>query len=87
MSLFDYNQILEDAKELNVYLSENVSSFNDQAGSWTAELLVTFENLQLTAEKFQKQLENIFIQHETTERNALLKEVLKRKTEKGSKNF
>ena len=74
LSLFDYKQIIEDAKELNISLSENVSSFSDQSASWVAELLVTFENLQLTAEKFQKQLEKIFIQHETTEENELLKE-------------
>jgi hypothetical protein len=74
LSLFDYNQIIEDSKELNTYLSENNSSFNEQASNWMREFLRELETLQLTAEKFQGQLRKVFDQQEVPEANELLRE-------------
>ncbi len=72
LSLFDYKQIMDNAKELNIYLTDNGSSFNDQAISWMIELFKALEILQLTAEKFQGQLGKIFIQEEIPEVNERL---------------
>ena len=77
LSLFDYKQSIEDAKELNVYIIENSSSFNDQAASWMFDLLRSLEELQLTAEKFQGQLGKIFNHNEIPETNELLQERIK----------
>jgi hypothetical protein len=74
LSLFDYKQVIEDSKELNTYLSENNSSFNEQASNWMGEFLRELETLQLTAEKFQGQLRKVFDQHEVPETNELLRE-------------
>ena len=73
LSLFDYKQVIEDAKELNMYLKDNISSFNDQAPHWMGEFLTGIEKLQLTAEKFQGQIEKIFDHEEIPETNELLK--------------
>jgi hypothetical protein len=74
LSLFDYKQVIEDSKELNTYLSENISSFNEQASTWICKFLNELEHLQLTAEKFQGQLRKIFDQLEASETNELLRE-------------
>ena len=74
LSLFDYKQIIEDAKELNLYLTENSSSFNERAKGWMTELLKALETLQVTAEKFQGQLGKIFNQQEIPEANEMLQE-------------
>src|SRR6188768_1852954 len=39
LSLFDYKQIFEDAKELNQYLLENRSSLNEESEKWLDEFL------------------------------------------------
>lgn len=74
LSLFDYKKIIEDAKELNVYLVDSGSSFNDQAEGWMTELLKSLETLHLTAEKFQGHLAKMFNQQEIPEANDLLQE-------------
>ena len=74
LSLFDYKQVIEDSKELSTYLSENHSSFNEQASNWIGEFLHELETLQLTAEKFQGQLRKVFDQQEVPETNELLRE-------------
>jgi hypothetical protein len=74
LSLFDYQQIIEDTKELNAYLTDNGSSFNVQATGWMTQLIRALEILQLTAEKFQGQLGKIFNQKEISEAKELLQE-------------
>jgi len=74
LSLFDYKQIFEDAKELNQYLSENRSSFNEESEKWLDELLNEIIKLEGTAGKFQNQLRSIFNREENADTNELLKE-------------
>jgi hypothetical protein len=74
LSLFDYKQIFEDAKELNQYLSENRSSFNEGSEKWLDELLNEINRLEGTAEKFQNHLRSIFNREENADTNELLKE-------------
>jgi hypothetical protein len=74
LSLFDYKQIFEDAKELNQYLLENRSSFNGELEKWLDELLNEINKLEGTAEKFQNQLRSIFNREENVDTSELLKE-------------
>jgi ATP-dependent exoDNAse (exonuclease V) alpha subunit len=53
LSLFDYKQIFEDAKEFNQYLFENRSSFNEGSEKWLDDFLNEIIKLEGTAEKFQ----------------------------------
>ena len=74
LSLFDYQQLVEDAKELNQYLLENRSSFNEQSEKWIAGFLDEIIKLETTAERFQNQLRSIFNREEDADTNELLKE-------------
>ena len=74
LSLFDYKQIFDDTKELDQYLSENKSSFNEESENWIDEFLNETIKLQATAEKFQNQLRSIFNREENPDTNELLKE-------------
>ena len=74
LSLFDYKQIFEDAKELNQYLLENGSSFNEESEKWFGGFLDEIIKLDGTAEKFQNQLRSIFNREENADTNELLKE-------------
>jgi len=74
LSLFDYKQIFEDAKELNQYLSENTSSFNEGCEKWSNGFLDEIIKLEGTAEKFQNQLRSIFNREENGDTSELLKE-------------
>jgi len=74
LSLFDYKQIFEDAKELNQYLLENGSSFNEESEKWVNEFLDEIIKLEGIAEKFQNQLRSIFNREENADTNELLKE-------------
>ena len=73
-SLFGYKQVLEDAKELNRYLSENGSSFNKESENWLDEVLNEISKLDGIAEKFQNQLRSIFRREENADTNKLAKE-------------
>jgi len=83
LSLFDYEQIIAEAKEINEYLVENKSSFNEEAWKWMEEFLSEINKLQITAEKFQNQLRSIFNSEENSDTNELLKE----RTSAGSDYF
>ena len=74
LSLFDYKQIFEDAKELNQYLLENGSSFNEESEKWIDEFLDEIIKLEGIAEKFQNQLRSIFNREENADTNELLRE-------------
>lgn len=73
LSIFDYQQVMGEAKELNQYVLENRSSFNDEAEKWTAEYLKAATKLHETAEKFQNQLRSIFCREDDSETYELLK--------------
>ena len=77
LSLFDYKQIFEDAKELNQYLQENGSSFNKESEKWVGGFLDEIIKLEGTAEKFHGQLRSIFNREENADTNELLKERMK----------
>jgi PIF1-like helicase/Helix-turn-helix domain/HRDC domain/UvrD-like helicase C-terminal domain len=74
LSLFDYKQIFEDAIELNQYLLENRSSFNEESEKWIGEFLDEIIRLEGIAEKFQNQLRSILNREENADTNELLKE-------------
>ncbi|HEV8272632.1 MAG TPA: AAA family ATPase, partial [Chitinophagaceae bacterium] len=74
LSLFDYRQIIIEAKELNQYLLENKSSFNEEVEKWIDGLSNGIRKLQATAEKFQNQLKSIFNREDNSDTNELLKE-------------
>jgi len=74
LSLFDYKQLFEDAKELNQYLQENGSSFNEGSEKWIDEFLDEIIKLEGISEKFQNQLRSIFNREENADTNELLKE-------------
>ena len=74
LSLFEYKQLFEDAKELDQYLLENNSSFNEGSVKWINEFLDEINKLEGTAEKFQNQLRSIFNRDENEDTNELLRE-------------
>lgn len=74
LSLFDYQQVIEDAKELDQYLFENRSSFNEESEKWIARFLDEIIKLERTAEKFQSQLRSMFNCEENADTNERLKE-------------
>ncbi|HET6768955.1 MAG TPA: helix-turn-helix domain-containing protein [Chitinophagaceae bacterium] len=73
LSIFDYQQVIAEAKELNQYVLENRSSFNEEAEKWTDEFLTAAKGLQATSEKFQNQLRSIFCRKDNSETKELLK--------------
>src|SRR6187399_577717 len=74
LSLFDYMQIFEDSKDLNQYLLENRSSYNEESEKWVDEFLNEIIKVDGTAEKFQNQLRTIFNRKENEDTSELLKE-------------
>ena len=74
LSLFDYKRTIAEANELNQYLLENRSSFNDEAKKWIDAFLDDTSKLQGTAEKFQNQLRSIFNREENPDNNNVLNE-------------
>lgn len=83
LSVFDYQQVVAEAKELNQYVLQNRSSFNEAAGKWTDEYLIAATKLHATSEKFQHQLRSIFCREENSE----TKELLKARIEAGATYF
>ncbi|HET6721637.1 MAG TPA: AAA family ATPase, partial [Chitinophagaceae bacterium] len=83
LSVFDYQQIVAEAKELNQYVLENRSSFNEEVGRWANEYLNAATKLQATSEKFQHQLRSIFFREDNSE----TKELLKARIEAGTAYF
>ena len=77
LSIFDYQQVIAEAKELNQYLLENGSSFNDEAEKWADEYLNAATKLHATSEKFQNQLRSIFYRDDNFETKELLKSRIK----------
>jgi len=77
LSLFDYKTMIGELIELKTYLAERKSSFNDETGDWINEISSKLNEIQTTAEKFQSQLNNLFLQEERPESNTVLQERIK----------
>ena len=77
LSLFDYKGLMGEINELKNYLSEHKSSFNDEAGEWMNEVSDKIKEMQATADKFQSQLNNLFILEEKPESNTVLQKRIK----------
>jgi hypothetical protein len=77
-SLFDFRKTLYEMKELNGYLLQYRSSFNEEVYPWSEGLLSKLEILQTTGEKFHVQLRKLFGLTEKTADNIELHERLKR---------
>jgi len=77
LSLFDYKATIGELTELKSYLSEHKSSFNDETDEWINEISGKLNEMQTTAEKFQSQLYNLFLQEEKPESNTVLQERIK----------
>lgn len=71
-SLFDFAAQSKDAESLQEYMLKNRGSFNDEAHSWSADLADQLRQLQLTAGKFQRQLQSLFHQDIVPAENDLL---------------
>ena len=74
LSTFDFAVAISSGKELLEYLLEHTSSFNPETFAWVQELMGKLEKLQVTAIKFQTQLQFLFQQNESPENNQLLQE-------------
>ena len=72
LSIFDYQQVIAEAKELNQYVLENRSSFHGEAEKWADEYLKAATKLHATSEKFQNQLRSIFCREDDSETKGLL---------------
>jgi len=77
ISLFDFTTAINGTKELHEYLSENSSSFNPEALSWTDGLSERLFGSQATALKFHTQLKGLFQQAGPPEENQQLQERIK----------
>ncbi|HET9745743.1 MAG TPA: helix-turn-helix domain-containing protein [Chitinophagaceae bacterium] len=80
LSVFDYKRTIVELKELNQYLTEHCSTFNEEASGWITELFTPLDMLQNTAIKFQNQIAPIFASSEQPDANVLLKERIKAAT-------
>ena len=76
-SLFDFNRVVSETKELQEYLLQHNSSFNVEATLWIENLLNKLLNFQNVSEKFQHQLISLFIQTKRPEENLVLQERIK----------
>lgn len=74
LSLFDFNSIIKQAKELLEYLVEHRNSFNPEAIPWVNEISESLLKQQDTAEKFHAQLKVFFEQPQSVEQNDKLQD-------------
>jgi PIF1-like helicase/Helix-turn-helix domain/HRDC domain/Helicase len=74
LTTFDFAVAIISGKELMEYLLEHTSSFNSESFTWTEELLDKMDKLQETAKRFQNQLQYLFQQAESPEKNQPLQE-------------
>ena len=75
--LFDFGKALNGARELQVYVLQHASSFNEQTAAWLGGLVDRLTQLQHTGEKFLPQLRRLFNEPTQPEENAILVERLK----------
>ena len=77
LSLFDFNRVVAEIKELQEYLFLYNSSFNTETFLWIENLLNKLSGFQNTAEKFHRQLRSLFSQSKKPEENLILQERIK----------
>jgi hypothetical protein len=77
LSLFDYQQLVEETKVISKYLHGHESSFAPDSLDWINELTKMASELNLTAAKFQSQIKVLFAQEGDPGMNDKLTERLK----------
>jgi hypothetical protein len=77
VSLFDFNRVILETKELQEYLLKHNSSFNPETFLWIENLLNKLLDVQNTSEKFHAQLRSLFGQTKKPEENLILQERIK----------
>jgi len=77
LSLFDYQQLVDEIKDISKYLNEHESSFGPNALGWANDLTKPVSELHLTATKFQSQIKILFVQDEKPGMNEQLNERLR----------
>jgi hypothetical protein len=75
-SLFDFKKTISEAGDTKKYVSENLSSFNEEAVSWIEIVYDKINTLQTTGKKFQEQIELLFQQNDKAAENEKLIERL-----------
>ncbi len=80
LSIFEFDRVFFEIKEIQQYLLLHTSSFNPETFSWIEELLNKTIQFQKTSEKFQVQLKLLFKQTKKPEENFLLQERIKAAT-------
>lgn len=74
LSIFDFDVTIKESTELQKYLIEHISSFNPELAPWMEGLLSNLDVVQVTAKKFQQQLQWLFSKTEHPEENKPLQE-------------
>ena len=78
LTLFDFAKAVVIIKELERYLSQHKTSFNNEVFIWADELLSKCQVLRTTAEKFHTQVKFLFTKTTKPEDNIELQERLKK---------
>ena len=78
LSLFDFAKGIQSIKELQAYLLQHKTSFNEEVFVWADKLLTKLRVLQTTAEKFHTQIRSHFAKNGKPEENIELQERLKK---------
>jgi PIF1-like helicase/helix-turn-helix protein/HRDC domain-containing protein len=71
-SIFNFAIVVHETKELLNYVSHHHETFNDDSCKWIESVYGKLSSLQITAIKFQNQLNNLFVEHSETATNAEL---------------
>ena len=80
LSIFEFDQIVNEIIEIQGYILRNSSSFNPEIFSWIEELLHKAIQFQKTSERFHMQLKSLFLQTKKPEDNFILQERIKAAT-------
>lgn len=74
LSAFDFGAIIKNCQELDNYVKEHSTSFNDETLEWLIQLNLKLQLQQETGKKFQGQLLQILKEPDTSHKNEKLKE-------------
>ena len=85
--LFDFAKVISSIKELQAYLLQHKTSFNNEVFVWADELLTRLQVLQTTAEKFHAQIKFLFAKEGKPEENSELQGRLKKAADWFSKEI
>jgi len=72
-SAFDFGLIIKNCQELDSYVKEHYSSFNEETLQWIIQLNLKTQSQQETAKKFQGQLLQIFEEQDSSQKNEKLR--------------